>query len=207
MKVSTAKTEIICLSRHPVQCSLQTNGVTLKQTKKLKYLGVTFSRDGRQDNELDTHIKKASAEMRQPYRLVVLKRELCTKAKLSIFRLYFVPIPIYGHECWVMTERMRFRVQAAEMGSCKKSEVYPYLTRLDICQSLNIELLLLCIEQTQVRWYGHVILMSYDRTAKQLMDALSSDKRPRGRPSTHWQNYIEDQARLSLQSPMCSKIN
>ena len=141
MKVSTAKTEIICLSRHPVQCSLQTNGLTLKQTKKLKYLGVTFSRDGRQDNELDTHIKKASEEMRQPYRLVVPKRELCTKAKFSVFRSFFVPVLIYGYECWIMTERIRSRVQAAEMGSCKKSEVYPYLTRLKALTFVNLLIL------------------------------------------------------------------
>ena len=30
MKISTAKTEIMCLSRHPVQCSFSTNGVILK---------------------------------------------------------------------------------------------------------------------------------------------------------------------------------
>ena len=30
IKISTAKTEIMCSSRHPVQCSFQTNGVTLQ---------------------------------------------------------------------------------------------------------------------------------------------------------------------------------
>ena len=48
IRINTAKTEIMCLSRHPVQCSFQTNGVTLQQTEKFKYLGVTFSSDGRQ---------------------------------------------------------------------------------------------------------------------------------------------------------------
>ena len=76
MKISTAKTEIMCLSRHPVQCSFQTNGVTLQQTKKFKYLGVIFSSDGRQDNKLETRIRKVSAVMRQIYRSAVLKREL-----------------------------------------------------------------------------------------------------------------------------------
>ena len=47
MKISMAKTEIMCLSRHPVQCSFQTNRVTLKHVEKFKYLGVTFSSDGR----------------------------------------------------------------------------------------------------------------------------------------------------------------
>ena len=67
MKISTAETEIMCLSRHPILCSFQTNGVTLQQTEKFKYLGVTFWCDGRQDNELDTCIGKASAVMRQLY--------------------------------------------------------------------------------------------------------------------------------------------
>ena len=67
MKISTAKTEIMCLSRQPVQCSFQTNELTFKQTEKSKYLAVTFLSDGRQDNELDTCIGKASAVMHQLY--------------------------------------------------------------------------------------------------------------------------------------------
>ena len=116
MKISTTKTEVMCWSRHPVQCSFQTNEVTFQQTKKFKYLGVTFSSDGRQDNRLDTRIGKANAVMRQFCRSIVLKRELCTKVKLSVFRSIFVSILTCGHECWVMIERVRFRVQAAEMG-------------------------------------------------------------------------------------------
>ena len=50
----------------------------------------------------------------------------------------------------------------------------------DIRQSLNIESLLVCIERSQLRWYGYVSRISYERTSKQLMDALPSGKRPRG---------------------------
>ena len=64
MKISTAKTEVIHISRNPDQCVLQMNGVTLKQVEKFKYLGVAFTSDGRQDEELDTRIGKASAVMR-----------------------------------------------------------------------------------------------------------------------------------------------
>ena len=67
MKISTAKTEIMCFSIHPVQCFFQTNGVTLQQTEKFKYLGVTFLSDSRQDNKLDSRIGKASTVMRQLY--------------------------------------------------------------------------------------------------------------------------------------------
>ena len=40
------------------------NGATLKQVEKFKYLGVALTSDVRQDEELDTRIGKASAEMR-----------------------------------------------------------------------------------------------------------------------------------------------
>ena len=57
------------------------------------------------------------------YRSVVLKRlkrGLCTNAKLSIFRSVYVPILTYGHECWIMNEKVRSRVQAAEMGFLRR---------------------------------------------------------------------------------------
>ena len=52
MKISTAKTEVLNLSRNPDQCVLQVKRATLKQVEKLKYLGVAFKRGGRQDEEL-----------------------------------------------------------------------------------------------------------------------------------------------------------
>ena len=113
MKISTAKTEVLHFSRNPDQCVLQVNGATLKQVEKFKYLGVAFTSDGRQDEELDTRIGKASEVMRALHYSVVMKRELPKKAKLSIFKAVFVPILTYGHESWVMTERMRSQVQAS----------------------------------------------------------------------------------------------
>ena len=122
MKISTAKTKVLHLSRNPDQCLLQVNGATLKQVEKLKYLGVAFTSHGRQDEELDTRIGKASAVMRALHYSVVMKRELSKKAKLSIFKAVFVPILTYGHESWVMTERMRSQVQASEIRFLRRIE-------------------------------------------------------------------------------------
>ena len=46
---------------------------------------------------------------------VVVKRELSQKAKLSIYRSIYVPTLTYGHELWVVAERIRSEIQAAEM--------------------------------------------------------------------------------------------
>ena len=53
--------------------------------------------------------------MRALHYLVVIKRELSKKAKLSIFKTVFVPILTYGHESLVMIERVRSQVQSSEM--------------------------------------------------------------------------------------------
>ena len=53
---------------------------------------------------------------------VVMKRELSKKVKLSVFKTVFVPILTYGHESWVMTERMRSQTQASEMRFLRRIE-------------------------------------------------------------------------------------
>ena len=40
IKISLTKTKTMCLSKQPKQCSLQIDGVPLKQSEKFKYLDV-----------------------------------------------------------------------------------------------------------------------------------------------------------------------
>ena len=71
MKISTSKTEVLQFSRNPVQCSMKVDGVSLKQVEKIKYLGVAFMSNGRQDEKLDVRLGKASAAMRALHNSVV----------------------------------------------------------------------------------------------------------------------------------------
>ena len=89
---------------------------------------------------------KASMVMRALQHSVVMKRELSKAAKLSVFKTIFVPILTYGHECWVMTERVRSQVQASEMRFLRRIEGVTLLDKVrssEIRKSLNIEPLLL----------------------------------------------------------------
>ena len=195
MKISTAKTEVLHLSRNPGQCVLQVNGATLKHVEKFKYLGVTFTSDGRQDKKLDTRIGKAIAVMRALHYSVVMKRELSKKAKLSIFKAVFVPTLTYGHESWVMIKRMRSQVQASEMRFLQRIEGVTMFNKVrssEIRKSFNIEPLLLRIERSQLRWFGHVSRMPQERLPKQALRAKANGRRPVGRFRTRWTDYIED---------------
>ena len=57
MKISTSKTEVLHLSRNPVQSS-PVGKVTLKQMEKFKYFGVTFTSDRRRDEKLEVNQAK-----------------------------------------------------------------------------------------------------------------------------------------------------
>ena len=195
MKISTAKTEVLHLSRNPDQCVLQVNGATLKREEKFKYLGVAFTSDRKQDEELDTRVGKASAVTRALHYSVVMKRETSKKAKLSIFKTIFVPILTNGHESWVMTERMRSHEQASEMRFLRRIEGVTLFNKVrssEIRKSLNIEPLLLRIERSQLRWLGYVSKMPQERLPKQALLAKANRRRPVGRRRTRWTDYIED---------------
>ena len=191
MRINTAKTETMAISRTPSQCTLHVSGVPLRQVEKFTYLGVSFSSDGTLGGEIDRRIGSAGAVMRQLFRGVVCKRELSTKAKLSVFKSVFTPILTYGHQHWVVTERLRSRIQAAEMRFLRWIAGLSLLDRVHssvIREGLNVESLLLHIEKSQLRWLGHVLRMPPDRLVRNVWDACPTGKRPRGRPRNRWRD-------------------
>jgi len=73
------------------------------------YLVVVFTSEKRRNKEIDTRIGKANTVLRELYRSALTKRELSTTAELSVFQLVFLSILTYGHDSWVMTERVLFQ--------------------------------------------------------------------------------------------------
>ena len=62
----------------------------------------------------------------------------------------------------------------------------------EISKSQNIKSLLLRIERSQFRWFGHVSRMPQERLPKQALLAKANGRRPVEQPKTRWTNYIED---------------
>ena len=194
MRVSTSKSEGMVVARREAQCRLNVDGVALKQVEKFKYLGSTFASDGKWDTEINIRIGKAGAVMRELYRTIVAKRELSIRAKLAVFKAIYVPTLIYGHESWVMTERMRSQVQAAEMRFLRRVAGVRRIDRVRnsaIREELQIEPLLLKIERSQLRWFGHVLRMPTNRLPIRVYSAQPTGRRPRGRPRKTWRASME----------------
>ncbi|KAK3526236.1 hypothetical protein QTP70_018714 [Hemibagrus guttatus] len=107
MRVSTSKSEAMVLDWKKVACTLQVGGEVLPQVEEFKYLGVLFTSEGKMDREIDRRIGAAAAVMRSMYRSVVVKKELSRKS-------IYVPTLTYGHELWVMTERVGCELEEKE---------------------------------------------------------------------------------------------
>jgi len=145
------------------------SGNTLQQ-EKFKYLGVVFTSDGRWKEEIDTRIGKTNAVLRELYRPVVTKWVLSNTAKLSVFKSVFVSILTYGHESWVMTEKVLFQEQVPEMGFLPRFHGVTLRDKVrtrEIRRALNVEPLLLRIERSQLRprtkWSGYISNHAWSR--------------------------------------------
>ena len=90
---------------------------------------------------------------------------------------------------------MRSLVQASEMRFLRRIEGVTLFNKVrssEIRKSLNIEPLLLRIERSQLRWFGHVSRMPQERLPNQALLTKANGRRPVGRPRTKWTDYIED---------------
>ena len=124
MRINTSKTEVMVLSREPVDCTEHVSGVQLRQVEEFKYLGILFSSDGRMERELSRRINQASAVMRE-LRAMAGNAWLSMEAQVTIYNSLFKSVLTYGHESWILTERTRSRVQADEIAGASGRDALP----------------------------------------------------------------------------------
>jgi len=109
---------------------------------------------------------------------------------------YLIGLCFDPYESWVMTERILFHAQEAEMGLLRRVHGVTLRDKVSSCgilRVLNVEPLLR-IERSQLCWFDHVSRMSHERLARHVLLAKLTGKRPRGRPRSRWSGYISDLA-------------
>ena len=114
-----------------------------------------------------------------------------------------VPTLTCGHEGWVMTQRTRSRIQAAEMGFLHR--VAGVSLRDKVRSSVIREGLE--VEPLQLRWFGHLVRMPPGRLSREVFQARPAGRRPRGRPRTRWRGYISSLAWERLGTPQSELVD
>ena len=148
--------------------------------------------------------------MQSLHQTVVTKRELSHKAKLSIYRAILLRTHAYVHEVWVMTERIRSRIQATKMsflswvaGLSLRDRVRSSVIR----ERLGVDPLLLDLERSQLRWFGHLVRKPPERLQREVLTARPTGKGPHGRPGTCWGYCISTLAWEHLGLPQVEVVN
>ncbi|KAJ8015753.1 hypothetical protein DPEC_G00029420 [Dallia pectoralis] len=75
-----------------------------------------------------------------------------------------------------------------------------------IREELGVEPLLLCVERSQLRWFGHLVRPPR-RLPREVFQARPAGRRPRARPRTRWRDYISTLAWEHLGIPQSELAN
>ena len=116
-------------------------------------------------------------------------RYVPTAVKVKIYKTIFRPILTYESESWTLTTTTKSKIQAAEMRVLRLIKGVTRRDRLrneDIRKEPDVKSILQHVEETQIRWFGHVKRMSDDRTAHQWLQWKPSTTSRPGRPRKRW---------------------
>ena len=184
-----SKSNTMIFSRAPTECNLEIEGERVQNVKETVYLGVKLSEDGKLESEVERRIgttMQAVGAMKKVYE----SREISREAKVAVFKAVAVPTLTYGCESWVLREREKSRLQAAEMRVLRK---IAGVSRLDhirnemVRERLRVEPVLKKVERMRECWKEKVERRK-ESVVKKVLTGEGIGKRPRGRPRKRWRD-------------------
>lgn len=193
MKMNNKKTEVMSVGRNREEINVEVGEVRIQQVSNFTYLGVNINEENLQEVELNKRIGKYNANVNMLYP-ILKDKSVPTKCKTIIFNSILKPILLYGSETWALTTKTESKLQAAEM---RVLRLIRGVTRMDrmrstrIREELGVGSVTEEVEETKLRWYGHVKRMNDSRHAKKYMEWVPQGRRPVGRPRRRWIEGVE----------------
>ena len=192
MKINTNKTEVMMVARQREEIEIWLEGEKLKLVEEFKYLGVKIDERCQMEKEILNRIQCHTNNLRTLYPLM-REKLIPMQVKITIYKTILRPVLTYGSETWTLTERLKSKIQAAEM---RVLRIIKGVTRCDkirneeIRRELEIEPILEYVERSQLRWFGHVMRMNEQQYPVKYYQWQPQGKRPTGRPRKRWRDGI-----------------
>ena len=188
LAMNTEKTTTMVFSRKQVDCSVEVDGRKLENVRKQTYLGVILSEDGKMDCELEKRIGAALSAAGAVRSKVFESREMSRSAKMLVYKAMIEPTLTYGAESWVLKEREKQRIQAAEMRVFRKIAGVRRMDHMrndDIRAQLRQEGIVEQVGRKREVWKKRVE-EQIGSVTEMVMSGTVPGKRPRGRPRKRW---------------------
>ncbi len=114
MKINVGKTEVMMVARQKEEVEIRLDGEMLKLVEEFKYLGVKVDENFQIEKEIANRIQKYTNNLRILYPLMK-EKVIPKKVKTTIYQTILRPVLTYGSETWTLTEKLKSKIQAAEM--------------------------------------------------------------------------------------------
>jgi len=162
MCISTEKTEVQHIGRHPKSMTITINQQKLKKTDAFTYLRGVISSDGTSEQDIQRRIGLTCNGMN---RLATIwkSKDLSTETKVLVYNSMVIGILIYNSETWMLTDRLNNKLRACEIGCFRKILGVSRISRIrntDIKNQLNIQHDIVDrIHSRHLRFFDHVVRM------------------------------------------------
>ncbi|BFZ10788.1 hypothetical protein BsWGS_13827 [Bradybaena similaris] len=184
MKMYPDKTEVMTVGRSETANNLTVNNKEIKQVSEFKYLGTTFTSDGRIDKEIDIRCNKANQVLGQ-ISPILQHAAVPLSTKKLIIQSIFIPTFSYQCQTWMFTSIHKRKITTAEMRCLRRAAGATLRDRQrneNIRKRLGIEPVLQYIERQQLKWFGHLQRMPENAPPLKAYNTPANVYKARGRP-------------------------
>ena len=115
LKVNIGEMEVMVSSRKGTQVKIKdSQGTSLRQVNKFKYLGVTISEEGRSEESVRARVSAAWGKWRG-ISGVICDKNMPRKLKINLYMTVIRPVLLYGAECWPVRKKEEQILEKTEM--------------------------------------------------------------------------------------------
>ena len=105
LKVNIGKTEVMVSSRRGTKANIKdSQGTSLRQVNKFKYLDVTISEEGRSEEAIRARVSAAGGKWRD-LSGDISDKKMPRKLKIKLYMTIIRPVLLYGAECWIVRKK------------------------------------------------------------------------------------------------------
>jgi hypothetical protein len=194
LRINTDKTEVMAIGREKQNINLSIENKAIKQVTEFKYLGTTFTEDGRMEKELDIRCNKANQVIGQLAPLLQHKK-IPLSTKRNLIQSIFIPTLCYQCQTWALTTSQKQKLVTTEMRCLRKAvgvTIRDKIRNEVIRERVGIEPIMKYIERQQIKWFAHLERMSYNSPPYKAYTRRIEEKRAQGRPRIRWRDNIRE---------------
>jgi len=193
--------------QNPVVCP---NNTFIPIVDAFKYLGSFLNSTLSDHKDVLARIEAASKAFGSLKKTIFKNIFIHRDVKVAVYRSLIIPILLYGSECWFLTSPNKsalvtFHNSCARqiLNLTKKRQRENYISSQTILNTLKLPYIETLLYKHQLRYYGHIRRMNYNRLPRKLINSWLSKRRPHGSPRITQGRYMKSvlkEANISIQN-------